>query len=57
MGTSGTAYVALETFLVLNGCTFPASDAECVVAMLALAAGEMSDEEFTDWVRTQVRLP
>lgn len=56
-GNKRTAYVALETFLVLNGCTFPASDAECVVAMLALAAGEMSDEEFTDWVRTQVRLP
>jgi death-on-curing protein len=50
-GNKRTAYVALETFLILNGCRFPASDAEAVVATLAMAAGEMSDDEFTHWVR------
>lgn len=50
-GNKRIAYVALETFLTLNGCTFPVSDAEAVVATLAMAAGEMSDEEFIAWVR------
>ena len=50
-GNKRTAYVALETFLALNGCAFPVSDADAVVATLAMAAGEMNDEEFTAWVR------
>ena len=55
-GNKRTAYVALETFLILNGCRFRVSDAEAVVAILAMAAGEMPDDEFTDWVRTSARL-
>jgi death-on-curing protein len=54
-GNKRTAYVALETLLILNGCRFPVSDAEAVVAMLAMAAGEMSDDEFTQWVRDNSR--
>jgi death-on-curing protein len=50
-GNKRTAYVALETFLRLNGCRFPVSDAEAVVVTLAMAAGEVTDDEFTDWVR------
>ncbi|MSP01021.1 MAG: type II toxin-antitoxin system death-on-curing family toxin [Acetobacteraceae bacterium] len=50
-GNKRTAYVALETFLALNGWLFPVSDAEAVVMTLALAAGEIGDAEFTDWVR------
>ena len=50
-GNKRTAYVALETFLALNGCAFPVSDADAVVATLAMAASEMNDEEFTAWVR------
>jgi death-on-curing protein len=56
-GNKRTAYVALETFLILNGCRFPASDAEAVVATLAMAAGEMSDDGFTQWVRDHTLLP
>jgi death on curing protein len=51
-GNKRTAYVALETFLRLNGLRFPASDAECVVTMLRLAANDISDEHFTAWVRS-----
>ncbi len=50
-GNKRTAYVALEVFLELNGYDFTASDAESVVVMMALAASELSDEEFIDWVR------
>ena len=56
-GNKRTAYVALETFLILNGVPFPVSDAEAVVAMLAMAAGELSDDEFTAWVHLHAREP
>ena len=54
-GNKRTGYVALETFLRLNGCVFLASDAEAVVATLAMAAGDMPDDEFTAWVRHHAR--
>lgn len=44
-GNKRTAAVISETFLVLNGYTLTASDAELVVAFLALAAGELSESE------------
>ena len=50
-GNKRTAAVVSETFLALNGYTLEASDAELVVAVLALAAGELSEEEFADWFR------
>ncbi len=50
-GNKRTAYVALETFLRLNGLVFPATDADCVIAMLRLAANDITDEGFTAWVR------
>lgn len=50
-GNKRTAAVVSETFLVLNGYLLSASDAELVVAFLALAAGELSEEEMADWFR------
>ena len=53
-GNKRTAAVVSETFLVLNGYQLAASDAELVVAFLALAAGELSEEEMVDWFRTHL---
>jgi death-on-curing protein len=50
-GNKRTGFVALELFLRLNGCLFTVGDAEAVVMMLAMAAGELPDDEFTVWVR------
>jgi death-on-curing protein len=50
-GNKRTAAVVSETFLALNGYTLEASDAELVVAFLALAAGELSEGELADWFR------
>jgi death-on-curing protein len=50
-GNKRTAFVALELFLRLNGCLFTVGDAEAVVMTFAMAAGELSDDEFTAWVR------
>jgi death on curing protein len=53
-GNKRTAAVVSETFLVLNGFGMIATDAELVVAFLALAAGELSEEELADWFRTHM---
>ena len=50
-GNKRTAYVAMEVCLMLNGMAFVATDAEAVITMLNMAAGEVSDEAFVDWVR------
>ncbi|HWT12103.1 MAG TPA: type II toxin-antitoxin system death-on-curing family toxin [Allosphingosinicella sp.] len=56
-GNKRTAAVVSETFLILNGHQLGASDAELVVAFLALAAGELSEEEMADWFRTRLIEP
>ena len=53
-GNKRTAAVISETFLMFNGHTLVASDAELVVAFLALAAGELSEEQVADWFRERV---
>jgi death-on-curing protein len=53
-GNKRTAAVISETFLTLNGQTLEASDAELVVAFLALAAGELSEQEMADWFRQRL---
>jgi death-on-curing protein len=50
-GNKRTAAVVCETFLMLNGWSLTASDAELVVTFLALAAGALSEEELTEWLR------
>ncbi len=56
-GNKRTAAVVSETFLVLNGYALHASDAELVVAFLALASGDLSEEELADWFRTRLTAP
>ncbi|MES2000827.1 MAG: type II toxin-antitoxin system death-on-curing family toxin [Pseudomonadota bacterium] len=53
-GNKRTAAVVSETFLILNGHCLNASDAELVVAFLALAAGELSEAELADWFRQRL---
>jgi len=53
-GNKRTAAVISETFLMLNGHALTASDAELVVAILALAAGDLSEEELADWFRAHI---
>lgn len=50
-GNKRTAAVVAETFLVLNGHGLHATDAELVVAILALAAGELTEDELAGWLR------
>jgi len=50
-GNKRTAFVALETFLLLNGAELTASDAEATVLMLDMAAGAVDEAGFITWVR------
>ena len=50
-GNKRTAFVALELFLALNHVDLIASDADCVVHMLELAAGNLSEDELALWIR------
>ena len=50
-GNKRAAAVVMETFLALNGSTLTASDAELVVAVQALAAGDLDEEQLADWLR------
>ena len=54
-GNKRTAFVAVETFLAPNGLDLTAGDAECVVAMLDLAAGDLPEEGFAAWLRDNLR--
>ncbi len=54
-GNKRTAAVVSEAFLMLNGHRLAAGDAELVVAFLALAAGDLSEAEMTDWFREHLR--
>lgn len=53
-GNKRTAAVVMETFLALNGHTLTASDAELVVVVLSLAAGDLSEDELADWLRGHI---
>jgi len=53
-GSKRTAFVAVETFLLLNGAALTASDAECVLTMERLAAGGLGEEEFAAWIRQNI---
>lgn len=50
-GNKRTAFVAVELFLALNGSQLTASDTDCVMTMLALAASDIDEHAFADWIR------
>lgn len=50
-GNKRTALVAIELFLLLNGWELHATDADCVMQILALAAGELDEDALATWIR------
>jgi death-on-curing protein len=54
-GNKRTAFVAVELFLALNGHDLVADDADCVLTMLAVAAGSLDEPGFAAWLRTHSR--
>ncbi len=50
-GNKRAAFMAMVLFLALNDMELEASEPEATVAMLDMAAGQLTDTEFTLWVR------
>ena len=54
-GNKRTAYMAVELFLDLNGYELDASDADCVLTMVAVAAADLDEAAFADWLRANTK--
>ena len=50
-GNKRIAFMAMMTFLHKNGVPFAPDPAQATVIILALAAGEVSEESLTRWIR------
>jgi death on curing protein len=50
-GNKRTAFAALFMYLALNGMEFEPPEVDATVTMLRLAARDLSDDDFTTWVR------
>lgn len=49
-GNKRIGFLAIVTFLGMNGHVFDATDADVVAEILALADGRVSEAELTEWV-------
>ena len=54
-GNKRTAYVAAELFLVLNGYAMTATDESATLTTLSLAAGDIDEATFADWLRRHLQ--
>ena len=54
-GNKRTAAVVCETFLNLNGFELIAADAELYPVYLALAAGELPESDFAQWLTSHTQ--
>jgi death-on-curing protein len=52
-GNKRTAFVVMAAFLQVNGIELIAPEAEVVATMLAVAAGEMSEEQLGAWLQAE----
>ena len=55
-GNKRAAFLAVGLFLYLNGHRLTASQADATRAVLALAAGEISEAQFAQWIRDNMRI-
>lgn len=51
-GNKRTAAIACELFLLRNGLQFTVTEIEKYPFYLALAAGDVNESQFTEWLRT-----
>lgn len=56
-GNKRTAFVAMELFLLLNGYELKASDGDCVLTMLGVAAGSIDEPQLAAWLRAETQHP
>lgn len=54
-GNKRAAFLATGMFLAVNGYRLHATQAEATLAVLAVAAGEMDEVTFAQWIRTHIK--
>ena len=54
-GNKRVAFLTAVIFLGLNGLDFVAHEEEVVEKMLALAAGDLTEDRLADWIRPRAR--
>ncbi len=54
-GNKRIGFLAMATFLDVNGYELDTTDADVVTAVIALASGSHSESTFTDWIRQHAR--
>ena len=54
-GNKRIGFLAMVTFLGINGYAFEATDADVVIQLVSLAAGEVSEDQLADWIRDHSR--
>jgi death-on-curing protein len=50
-GNKRTGFIVAVTFLELNGLRFGAGEVDATVRTLALAAGELSEKAYSEWLK------
>ena len=53
-GNKRTAFIAMVLFLASNKKSLTAQHADCVLTMLKLAAGEMTEADLATWIRSHL---
>jgi death-on-curing protein len=54
-GYKRIGFLAMVTFLGINGYAFETTDADVVTQFVALAAGDVSEDQLADWIRDHCR--
>jgi death-on-curing protein len=50
-GNKRSAFIAMATFLLINGRPLTAEQTDATTTMLAVASGEMDEPTLADWIR------
>lgn len=56
-GNKRTAWVLARLFLAINGHSITFAPEDAIRTVLALAAGELAEDELADWFRTRIISP
>lgn len=54
-GNKRITLVVIDVFLALNGFELVAAEADAVITIEALAAGDISEDELADWIETNTQ--
>ena len=55
-GNKRAAFLAVGLFLAINGYRLHATQVDATLTMLSVAAGEIEDAAFADWIRQHMQL-